>query len=101
MSIPAIAIRGGITLLSEVIQIVSGIVMLIPQREKREILPGRIYNTIDAAKLLGTTRQHVIQLIRDNELSAKRVGDRYHISGKNLMRFLTHEMATINNRYPT
>ena len=91
MSIPAIAIRGGITLLSEIIQIVSGVVMLIPQKEKREILSGGIYNTIDAAKLLGTTRKNVIQFIRDGELSAKRVGDSYHISGKNLMRFLTHE----------
>ena len=87
MSIPVIAIRGGITLLSEIIQIISGVILLVPQKDKREILPGEIYNTIDAAKLLGTSRRDVIQFIRIGELSAKRVGDSYHISGRSLMRF--------------
>ena len=91
MSIPVIALRGGITLLSEIIQIISGVAMLVPEREKREIRPERIYNTIDAAKLLGTTRKKIVKFIRDGELSAKRVGDRYHISGKSLLIFLTHE----------
>ncbi len=91
MLLPAIAIRGGITLLSEIIQIVSGVVMLVPERKKSEIWPERVYSTRDAAKLLGTTRFQIIKFIRDGELVARRVGDRYHISGKSLIVFLTRE----------
>jgi excisionase family DNA binding protein len=91
MLIPAVAIRGGITLLSEIIQIVSGVVMLVPERKKSEIRPERVYRTSDAAKLLGTTRLQIIKYIRDGELVARRVGDRYHISGKSLILFLTRE----------
>lgn len=91
MLIPAVAIRGGITLLSEIIQIVSGVVMLVPERKKSEIRPERVYSTSDTAKLLGTTRLQIIQFIRDGELLARRVGNRYHISGKSLIVFLTSE----------
>jgi excisionase family DNA binding protein len=91
MLIPAVAIRGGITLLSEIIQIVSGVIMLVPERKKSEIRPEGVYSTSDAAKLLRTTRLQIIQFIRDGELVARRVGDRYHISGKSLIVFLTRE----------
>ena len=91
MLIPAVAIRGGITLLSEIIQIVSGVVMMVPERKKSEIRLERVYSTSDAAKLLGTTRLQILQFIRDGEIVARRVGDRYHISGKSLVVFLTRE----------
>ena len=92
MPIPVIAIRGGITLLSEVIQIISGIVMLVPKRKRSEINPDGIYNTTDAAKLLGTSRRTIIQFIRGGELTARRIGDRYHIPGKSLIVFLAQDI---------
>ncbi len=89
MMIPALAIRGGITLLSEIIQILSGVIMFVPERRRKEVRPEGVYSTRDAAQLLGTTRPEIIRFIRDGQLVARRIGDRYHISGKSLIVFLT------------
>jgi len=88
MCLPVIA-AGCITSVSEIVQIATGIIMLMPKRKKKEIRFERVYNTIEASRLLGVDRRQVIQFIRSRELSARRVGDRYLISGNSLLLFLS------------
>jgi excisionase family DNA binding protein len=91
MLIQAAALRGGISILSEIIQIASGLLMLAPNCKKKEIRADLIYSTSDAAKLLNTARLHIIEFIRSGDLTARRIGDRYHISGRSLLAFLSKE----------
>ncbi|MBF0470160.1 MAG: helix-turn-helix domain-containing protein [Gammaproteobacteria bacterium] len=58
------------------------------RRELVEINPNRIYNSYEAATLLGIDRSQLLCLIRDGKIGARLIHDNYRITGLSLMEYL-------------
>ena len=52
-----------------------------------KITSNRIYSTHDAAVFLKRSRKDIIALIRRGELTARKVGGNYEISGRSILRY--------------
>jgi excisionase family DNA binding protein len=73
---------------SALVTFVQGAMVLVDKMFGEEILPHRIYNSVDAAQLLGIERLEVLELIRSEKIKAKKVGDNYRILGSNLVEYM-------------
>jgi len=67
---------------------------LSDRREKREIMTieNRLYNGVEAAKLLGVTTKTLYNYILGNQLKAQKRGRRWYIDGDELKDFMTKDL---------
>jgi len=72
-----------------IVTFTQGIMALVDKAFAEEILPHRIYNTVEAAEILGMDRLDVIQLLRRDDLRGKRVDGNYRILGSSLLEYLS------------
>ena len=72
-----------------VVTFTQGIMALVDKAFAEEILPHRIYNTVEAAEILGMERLDVIKLLRQDDLKGKRVDGNYRILGASLLEYLS------------
>jgi excisionase family DNA binding protein len=63
----------------------------IQLRERNEIQPHRIYNTREAALLLGVERIEVVAKLTKGQIKGRMVNGNYRIPGSNLLRYLESE----------
>lgn len=76
-------LKGGI-----VVTFAQGIMAVMDKVMAEEILPHRIYNTVDAARLLGMERKAVVDLLRRKELKGWLVEGNYRIVGSALLEYI-------------
>ena len=61
---------------------------LVDMVTREEVRPTRIYNSSEAARLLGIERKQLIRLIKSGEVRGKMVNGNYRIPGQSIMEYL-------------
>jgi predicted transcriptional regulator of viral defense system len=61
------------------------------QRELREIQPHRIYNSREAAALLGVERIEMVEKLKKKQIRGRLVNGNYRIPGASLLDYLQQE----------
>jgi hypothetical protein len=65
-----------------------GVMTLLDRVFTDEVLPHRIYNTVEAAHFLGLERLDVIRLLKNSEIKGRRVDGNYRILGSSILEYL-------------
>lgn len=63
----------------------------VHQREQREIQPHRIYNSREAAILLGIDRVELVKRLTNNQIKGRLVNGNYRIPGSCLLDYLKQD----------
>ena len=63
----------------------------VHQREQREIQPHRIYNSREAAVLLGIDRVELVKRLTNNQIKGRLVNGNYRIPGSCLLDYLKQD----------
>jgi hypothetical protein len=73
---------------SVIVGFTQGVITLMDKVMSEEILPHRIYNTADAARLLSMDRSNVINLLRSKEIKGRLVDGNYRIMGSAILEYI-------------
>ena len=74
---------------SALVWFAQGAMALVDRVFSEQILPHRIYNTTEAARLLEIERLDVLGLIQSEKIKAKKIEGNYRILGSNLLEYMS------------
>ena len=75
--------RGG-----AILTFATGAISLIEKMFTEDVLPHRIYNTIDLARILGMDRKAVLELVHKGEIKGLKVDGNYRILGSSILDYM-------------
>jgi hypothetical protein len=76
-------IRGGALL-----TFAHGAISLVEKAFAEDVLPHRIYNTVDLARILGMDRLAVLTLVDDRQIKGIKVDGNYRILGSSILEYM-------------
>ena len=65
-----------------------GAISLVEKLFAEEVLPNRIYNTVDAAHILGMSRHRVLELVSAGDITGLKVDGNYRILGSSILEYM-------------
>ena len=75
--------RGGVLL-----TFAQGAIALIEKVFSEDVLPHRIYNTVDVARILGMERREVLALVDKGDIKGLKVDGNYRILGSSILDYM-------------
>ena len=76
-------IRGG-----ALITFAHGAMTLLEKTFSEDVLPHRIYNTVDIARILGMGRRDVLELVAAGDIKGIKVDGNYRILGSSILDYM-------------